>query len=217
MNWEEILKEIEDYLYPQLKLDVWEKCLYYYLLRHTRLAMKDESLFSIQRIAESCDISDFKVREVVRSMDRKGCIRIENRSGKGHLIKVFLPSEISGLLPCELPEQEIDLESLDFFTSRKYLHSLIERENGRCFYCLREIRDQSCVLDHVTPKVNISDNSYRNIVVSCHECNSIKQEKTGEDFIRFLYRKGLLAKVELEERLATLELLRSGKLVPKIQ
>jgi 5-methylcytosine-specific restriction endonuclease McrA len=217
MNWEHRLMEIEDHLCSRLKLDVWEKSLYYYLLRHTRLDMKEGSLFSLPRLAKACGMSEFKVREAVRSMDRKGCIRIESRSAQGHLIRVLLPSEIAHVVPTEVLEQEIDITSLDFFTGRRYIDALVEREDGRCFYCLREIQRQTCVLDHVTPQVAGIDSSYTNVVACCHECNSMKQGKKGEDFIRALYRKGLLTIPELEERLNTLELLRLGKLVPKVR
>ncbi len=39
--------------------------------------------------------------------------------------------------------------------------------------------------------------SYRNIVVSCHQCNTTKQAREAVDFIRYLYRCGFLSQVEL--------------------
>lgn len=94
MNLQEVIEQIEDYLCPQLKLNVWEKSLYYYLFRHTLLFDKRESIFSITELAKATDISDFKVREVIRSLDVKGCVKIINRSLKGHLLHVFFPNEI---------------------------------------------------------------------------------------------------------------------------
>jgi len=155
MSWENCLKDIEDHLCPELKLTVWEKGLYYYLLRNTQLVGKEEGLFSIQALAVALNISEDKIRKSLRSMDSKGCIRIMERSGRGRLIRVLLPSEI--------------------------------------------------------------DNSYSNIVACCHECNSGKQGRSGYDFVRALYRRGLLTTPEFDERIVKLELLRSGNLIPRLR
>jgi len=101
-------------------------------------------------------------------------------------------------------EREVDINSLDFFTGRKYTDPIVAREKGRCFYCLREINAQTCVLDHVKPQVVGIDNSYTNIVACCHECNSGKQGRGGEDFVRALYRRGLLVTAEFDKRLGKL-------------
>ena len=106
----------------------------------------------------------------------------------------------------------IDIDATDFFTGRKFLDALLAREGGRCFYCLRAVRRETRELDHVTPRVDGSDNSYRNIVVSCHDCNSQKQGSQGDEFLRGLYRRGVLSQRKLEERLATLESLKAGQL-----
>ena len=63
-------------------------------------------------------------------------------------------------------------------------------------------------------QANGRDNSYRNIVCACHECNTTKQAQQAADFVRGLYRKGVLSQTELENRLAALEQLQAGKLVP---
>ena len=71
-------------------------------------------------------------------------------------------------------------------------------------------------LDHVNAQMNSVDNSYRNVVVACCECNSRKQGRNGEDFIRVLYRNGVLSASECQDRVEAIERLRSGKLVPKL-
>ena len=60
------------------------------------------------------------------------------------------------------------------------------------------------------------NNSYRNIVAACHKCNTRKQGSESEDFLRDLYRKGLLSESEIEGRLSALEALRNGDLRPVI-
>jgi 5-methylcytosine-specific restriction endonuclease McrA len=100
--------------------------------------------------------------------------------------------------------------------NRRLIQPLIDREGGRCFYCLRSVNLESCVLDHVVPEAKVRDNSYRNIVVSCHPCNAVKQEQSADDFLRSFYRQGILSKGDLSERLAALSSLQSGHLLPKI-
>jgi hypothetical protein len=216
MDWSQVIAEIEDLLAPKMQLDVYERTLYYHMLRHTKVVGKDTAVFGIATLANATSISDFKVRDTVRAMNSKGCIKIEDRSTKGHLIRVLLPSEIPNLHSNDDSTETIDLEKLDFFTGRKYLKPLLAREDERCFYCLRRVTPESCVLDHAKPQVNGLDNSYRNVVVACHECNSNKQDRNGEDFIRMIYRNGILSAPECQDRLEALVALSSGKLIPEI-
>jgi hypothetical protein len=150
-------------------------------------------------------------------LNQRGCIKIEERSPKGHLVRVFLPEEIAGLLPKENPAAPIDLETIDFFANRQFISALLVREDNRCFYCLKNLCAESCQLDHVIAQASEKDDSYRNIVCSCHECNTTKQAQASSDFIRSLYRKGALSQPELENRLNALEQLQQGKLVPDVR
>ena len=75
---------------------------------------------------------------------------------------------------------------------------------------------ENCQLDNVVAQAERMDNSYRNIVVSCHECNTKKQAKEAVEFVRYLYRRGILSQTDLEGRLSALELLKDGKLIPDV-
>ena len=216
MSFDDAIRDVEDKLTPRLKLDVWERSLYYLLFRRTHLEGRTDGSFSIQELAGALGIGDSKVREAIRSMDAKGCVRISDRSRKGHLIRVFLPSEIAGLASSQTPPVEPDIEALDFYTSRRYVSALVEREGSKCFYCLRELTVDSAVLDHTVAQVDGVNNSYRNIVASCYSCNSLKQGKPGDEFIRDLYRRGLLSAHEFEDRSTALARLRAGELVPRL-
>lgn len=209
-----IIKQCEDHLFPSLQLSVRERVLYYHLLRHTRLEGKSSAIFALMPLSKATGVSDSSSREDIRSLNERGCIKIEDKSRNGHLVRVFLPEEISGALPMETPGTEIEIEILDFYTNRKFVSVLLEREDHRCFYCLKGIRAESCELDHVVAQTNGKNNSYRNIVCSCHECNTTKQDQVAADFLRALYRKGTLSQAELENRLSVLEQLQQGKLVP---
>jgi hypothetical protein len=67
------------------------------------------------------------------------------------------------------------------------------------------------------PRVKSGHNSYRNLVSSCLECNSLKGERPAADFLRWLYRQRRLTSAELNDRLRTLDALASGKLPPPVQ
>jgi hypothetical protein len=212
---ESTLKHCEDYLFPAMKMTLRERSIYYHLFRHTRLVGKDQGLFSIDSLATALGVST-SIRDDLRSLHDPGCIRIEERSRTGHLIRVVLPEEIDGVIPKQQSAEIVDLETIDFFADRRYLAALLTRENGACFYCLRQIRPDNCQLDHVVAQADGMNNSYRNIVVACHECNTTKQAKEALDFVRYLYRRGVLSQSELEGRLSALELLKAGKLVPDL-
>src|SRR5665213_2205500 len=98
LDWKSVYSEIEDLLIPGLGLDAWERAVYYHLLRHTSMRGKDSGMFAIGPLSKATAISDIKVREVIRALHHKGCLRIEDRSRQGHLIFVLLPSEIPGLV-----------------------------------------------------------------------------------------------------------------------
>jgi HNH endonuclease len=149
-------------------------------------------------------------------LHEKGCVRIDDRSGKGHLLRVFLPEEIDGVVPKRSEVPVADMNEMDFYTNRTYVDALVKRENGRCFYCLRSINAETCVLDHVISKIARGDNSFRNVVACCHECNAAKQGQDATEFLRTRYRLNLLSQAELQERLSTLGKLQEGQLSSEI-
>lgn len=211
-----IIAECEDHLFPKMKMTVRERSLYYHLLRHTRAVGKTEALFALRPLSQALRIAESSVRNSVRTMQEKGCIVID-RSRRGHAIKILLPSEIAGIVPEGEPDVPIDIDTVDFFTARAYLAAILNREDHRCFYCLKQISPDACELDHVIPTVDRRDNSYRNVVAACHECNTTKQETPARDFCRALYRKGVLSQDELENRLSAVHQLQAGGLRPEMR
>lgn len=212
-DWKLIYQDIEDRLAPQLDLDAWERTTYYHLLRHTRLEGKQSSLFSIGLLSKVIPLSDFKVRDVLRNLDRKGCTK-NLVTRKGYEVTVFLPSEIQTLTYSANAEVSVDIEGIDFFTGRAYVNPLLEREGYNCFYCLANVTEENCELDHVIPQAAVADNSYRNIVISCHSCNRKKSGQNAQAYLRAIYRQGLLGDEELRLRLHALERLEAGELIP---
>jgi hypothetical protein len=182
MDWENVLKDIEDRLMPHFHCDIWERGLYYYLIRHTRLMGIEAATIPLPSISKALDCSDFQSRKAIRALAEKGCIELQ-QTRKGHYVKVLLPDELP-LPPAERELAAVDMEAIDFFKNREYLGDLLRREQYRCFYCLREIKEDSCELDHVVSQLNGGDNGYRNIVASCHQCNTKKQGGGAEDHVR---------------------------------
>jgi hypothetical protein len=209
-----IIKQCEDHLFPALKLSVRERVLYYHLLRHTHFEGKPAALVAILPLANAMGVAESSAREDIRTLNERGCIKIEDRSRNGHLVRVLLPEEIEGVAPKSAPLVELELDGLDFYSGRRFLAALLAREGNRCFYCLKSVRSESCELDHVMSRANGTDHSYRNVVCSCHVCNTTKQAQAATDFLRTLYRKGILSQAELADRFSALEQLQAGQLVP---
>ena len=207
--------DIEDHLIPFLKLNAHERAVYYHLSRHSRLLGNRVAVVSIDSLARATGLST-QVRKHLRNLEAKGALKIIKRSGSGTTVEIFAPSEIQGCVKARSKASEIDLETLDFYTHKSGRSAILEREAGKCFYCLCQIDSDSVVLDHAIPQVHQLDNSYRNIVACCHECNSLKAGASADDFLRALYRRKRLSGDELENRLAALDALKRGDLKPKV-
>lgn len=89
-----IVKQCEDYLFPTLKFSVRERALYYHLLRRTHFDGKRAALVAILPLANAMGVAESSAREDLRKLNEPGCIRIEDRSRNGHLVRVLLPEEI---------------------------------------------------------------------------------------------------------------------------
>jgi len=59
--------------------------------------------------------------------------------------------------------------------SRKNIYA---RDRGMCQYCGKDLRRQEITYDHVIPKSQGGQTSWKNVVTCCIECNSRKGGKT---------------------------------------
>jgi hypothetical protein len=223
LNFKHLWIQFEDFLVPRLRLSITDRAVYSHLIRHSRLEGQLQLRFSMPWLARGIGISTGPVRESVRRLVVLGALRLIRRSKAGHVIDVLLPDEIRGLRPGAIAvhgpasqPQSPNLEELDFLKTRALRQSIHLRERGHCFYCLRRTDARVQCLDHVVPRVRAGRNSYRNLVSSCLECNSLKGERPAADFLRCLYRQRCLTASELNARLHTLDALASGKLPPPI-
>lgn len=217
---DQILMDIQDHLAP--RLDTYEQAIYLYLFRHTRLVGHEEAVigFKSERKRMACGIgekgkpmSESTAYEKLQSLQSKGCIVIVDTVRAGRLIRVKLPSEMPGVIA----EREVylppDLESEDFFGVDVNRDRILRREGHRCFYCLRQLTGDNYVIEHTTSRP-IGNNSYRNVVAACRECNNRKDSSPAENWLRTLYREGYLDAATFQERQSQLERVRAGELKP---
>ena len=216
------LKQIQDYLCP--RLDVYEQMLYHHLFRHSHMEGSPECIIGIKSLRHKVGLgtgmpgsppSEDQIRTKIRSLESKGFIKILDRNRDGSRVRVFLPEEVPGCIPMEKSETKIDIETIDFLKP-PYRKCIAHRERFKCFYCFRELKDGHYELDHVIPSAKNGNNTYRNLVAACLNCNNTKGDQQVEDFLRALYRQNLLSENELQGRLDAVLEIQQGKKIPPI-
>lgn len=222
-NAELLWKQLDDSLGPRLRLGVADRASYSYLLRHSRLEGKQRLHFSVPWLGRGICLSDYATACAVRRLIDHGVLRLIERSTAGHVVDVRLPVEIladhpeqPASRPVTLADLGVNLENEDFLRNKALRHAIYAREGGRCFYCLRPLTSLQRCLDHVVPRAKSGNNSYRNLVACCRECNAQKGQCRSEDFLRSLFRERQLSAAELAGPLRALDALASGKLPPPL-
>lgn len=220
MGLEQFFKDFQDHL--ATRLDTYEQAVYLYLFRHTRFLGLEEAVigFKSARRRMACGVGEkgkpmFEntAYEKLRSLEEKGCIKILDSTREGRKIRLFLPSEIPGIIVPEASLAPPDIETEDFFNVEGNRDRILMREQHRCFYCLRQLNGDNYVIEHVVSRPE-GNNTYRNVVAACRQCNNRKGATAVEEWIRTLYRDGFLGEAEFRERLSHLERLRAGELKP---
>src|SRR5260370_3397413 len=101
LNAKLLWMQFEDVLAPRLGLNVWDRAVYSYLLRHSLVIGKLRLHFSIISVAEKLSLSKGPVRLAVRRLDELGALRLLERSKTGHLVEMRLPEQIRALRPAK--------------------------------------------------------------------------------------------------------------------
>ncbi|MGB8297195.1 MAG: hypothetical protein WCG85_17335 [Polyangia bacterium] len=57
MDTNQTVREIEDLLFPRLKLDAWERAIYWHLFRHTHMEGRSSVVFGLDSLARTTGIS----------------------------------------------------------------------------------------------------------------------------------------------------------------
>jgi hypothetical protein len=99
LNAVHVWKQFEDLLAPRLRLSVYDRAVYYNLVRHSQLEGKRRLHFSIPWLAQNIGLTVGPVRDSVRRFIDQGVFRLLHRSSQGHVIEVRLPEEIPAARP----------------------------------------------------------------------------------------------------------------------
>jgi hypothetical protein len=222
IEFNRVFQEFQDFLAP--RLDTYEQAIYLYCLRHTRLVGVGEAVIGFKsarkRMAMGIGeagkpMSEGTCYKKIQTLAEKGCIGVVDSTRDGTRLRVLLPSEIAGVVVASANAEPPRLEDLDFFEDPKNRDAIFRREQGRCFYCQRKLDASNWLIEHVKSRPD-GDNSYRNVVAACRACNNRKGPTDVRDFLRGLYRAGLLSQEELEDRLGALARLEAGDLRPAL-
>jgi hypothetical protein len=216
-NLRKTIEQIVDVL--ALRLNTYELAIYLYLFRHTRLKGQKQIFISVRKMRMTTALgqgrrgtlmSDTTCRATLRRLAEKGCIRVEEATRLGCTMRVYLPHELKRL-PSGAPG--IPREDGDYFHEPSNRLLIFMRDGYQCFYCRRVVEGNSIVLDHVVSRPR-GDDSYRNVVAACSRCNARKRGTRAEDFLRELYREGVLTAREFGWRQHALRRLKKGLLKP---
>ena len=118
--------EFVDFMAP--KMDTYEQSIYLYIFRYSRLIDQEEVVigFKSERKRMACGIgeqgkpmSEGTVYKKLQSLETKGFIKILASEWSGRRIKLFLPHEISGIIPEKIEEKKLNLEEMDFLKLKK--------------------------------------------------------------------------------------------------
>lgn len=211
----------QDHLAP--RLDVYEQAIYLYIARHTIVVGTREAVIGFKSARKKMAFgigtagsapSESTIYEKLRNLETKGAIRVLSSENTGTRLAIVLPLEIPGVVPTPQESVLLDIETVDFFSVPEYRRLILEREESKCFYCLAALNVSNHVVEHVISRPNGS-NSYRNVVAACRQRNNRKSGAAAEDYLRLLYREGLLGMDELMERQAHLERVKQGEVRPR--
>lgn len=221
-NAAQVWKDFEDLLAPRLRLCTMDRAVYSHLVRHSRLEGKLRLQFTMAWLARGAGLCTHSVRWAVRRLVMHGVLRLVERNRAGHLVEVRIPSEVhAGRRPLPRRLQSgvgtMNFDDLDFMKHPALRRAIHDREGGRCFYCLSRVTRATRCLDHVVPRAEFGDNSCRNLVSCCQQCNAKKRELPATDFLRWLHRERRLTASELSARFRALDAVVAGRLWPRVR
>jgi len=133
-----IIEQFVDFLMPELT--PYEAAMYIFLLRNSHLKNSPEIRIGKRTIAEKWGTGArgkktnyAHVTDLVKGLEKKGCVKIGDVSREGTLYKVLLPEEIPLVQEKLSIVQEAEEE--DYFTDPERRKELFERDKWACCYC----------------------------------------------------------------------------------
>ncbi|MGH9815942.1 MAG: HNH endonuclease, partial [Candidatus Acidiferrales bacterium] len=148
----QLWREVEEHLAPTFSLWSSDRVVIFYLLRASRLAGRRVILMPARTLARATLLSRSTIRTALRRLGARDIIRVLKRDYSGLQIEVKLPSEIPGCISDSRMPDGRSLDTLDFWSSRVRRSAIYRRDGHRCFYCLRRLRTEARVIDHVIPR-----------------------------------------------------------------
>ncbi len=219
-EFQKFLADYQDYGAPLL--DVYEQAIYIYIVRHTLLNDLEETVIGFKSARKKLAFGTGKagtapseaiVYEKLRGLERKGFVTIVASERTGTRIKPLSPFVNKSPNSKGQSSPYIEIENADFFDDQDNRKLILQRDRYKCFYCSVGLDENNYVIEHVISRP-LGDNSFKNLVASCRQCNNRKDSSPAVDFLRRIYREGLLSQTELAERLNQLDQLQLGNLKP---
>ena len=219
-EFQKFLADYQDYGAPLL--DVYEQAIYIYIVRHTLLNDLEEAVIGFKSARKKMAFgtgqagtapSEAIVYKKLRSLELKGFVSIVSSERTGTRIRLLSPFANAAQNSAGQSLSRIEIENADFFEDQDNRKLILRRESFKCFYCSTGLDENNYVIEHVISRP-LGDNSFKNLVASCRQCNNRKDSSRADDFLRRIYRDGLLSQSELVERLNQLEQLQLGNLRP---
>jgi hypothetical protein len=219
-KFQKFLADYQDYGAPLL--DVYEQAIYIYIVRHTLLNDLEEAVIGFKSARKKMGFgvgsagtapSETIVYKKLRGLEEKGFIKIVASERAGTRIKLLSPFSGKGHNIKFENSIYVKIEDADFFADQNNRKLIVERDGHKCFYCTISLDENNYVIERVISRP-IGDNSFKNLVASCRQCNNRKDSSPADDFLRRIYRDGLLSQSELAERLNQLTQLQLGNLRP---
>ncbi len=204
------------------KLDVYEQAIYLYIARHTQVIGASEAVIGFKSARKKMAFGTGKagtppsegvVYEKLKSLERKGFVKVLASERTGTKIRLISPFDIAGLIAVAPEALPLSLEDADFFEHSHNRKLILEREGFACFYCLRSLDENNYVIEHVVSRP-AGNNSYKNLVASCRQCNNRKDAGSADSHLKIIYREGLLNQTEHANRHEQLGRLVRGELRP---
>lgn len=182
-----LLEDFADYVLPLLK--PYEACIYLLLLRLTYVAHRPNTITvgmrtiaaKLGRGTRSESGGNFRhIREVLGSLEQKGCIVTGVKSREGTLITVKLPREIPAVREAIAAANAQPAEA-NYFVDPDLRVRLFERDSWSCCYCGEVLTNETATLDHKIPSSLGGTDVPENLATCCFICNSLKSGKLYDE------------------------------------
>lgn len=186
-DMKQLICDIVDLLMPELT--PYESSLYLLLFRRSFLRNGSPQIRIGKRtVAEklgtssraAARISFYQVTEVLKGLEKKGCIGVGDTTREGTLYTIIRPRKIPLVkerIATSVPSRGED----DYFTHPAKRIALFDRDKWICQYCGEKVTKENATLDHYIPQSKGGRHSKENLRTCCLVCNSVKSGKSFEE------------------------------------